>query len=369
MKIRRFEAGDVPAIARLNERLAAGGATDRVYPEGSEQKSGPIRERLFVASDDGEIRGGVWLREHAFRIGSADVDCGWLKYPVAESLVDPAFAGVPGSLLVQCLREQPRLMALGLGGHATPLARMLAKLKWTGVTVPLLVMLARPGRCLRELAPLRRSAGRRLAAAALSFTGTAWVGQRAFETMRRVKAGTRPAGYTVEIGRDFGPWADEVWLRTRDAYGFSALRDAAMLNFALPRHLPDTRCARIRRNGADVGWAFLVRHDFSAGTPDPNFGRLTVGLIADIFADPAEAPGVMNAALDALLDMGVDLVFSNQLHPVWTAACHDRGFISAPSTFAFYRSPAAEKLIGTLPPGSLHVDRGDCDGPIWYGGR
>ena len=74
MKIRRFEAADAPALDRLNERLRAGGAHERVDPEGSEQQhSTIIRQRLFVASDDGEIRGAVWLKEHAFRVRGGDL--------------------------------------------------------------------------------------------------------------------------------------------------------------------------------------------------------------------------------------------------------------------------------------------------------
>jgi hypothetical protein len=61
-------------------------------------------------------------------------------------------------------------------------------------------------------------------------------------------------------------------------------------------------------------------------------------------------------------------VFSNQLHPVWVASLRQVGFILAPSNFAFYRSPALAKL-GVDFALAAHVNRGDCDGPIWYGER
>jgi hypothetical protein len=266
------------------------------------------------------------------------------------------------------MREQPRLLALGLGGHGTPLARMLARLKWNGVTVPLLARLVKPGRALRELAPMRRTATRRAAANALAFTGSAWAGQRLLEGARRWRAPARRRGFVAERVETFGSWADDVWLNTRDHYTFAAARDAAMLNVALPMKLSDTHCVRVRANGVDAGWACLVRHDFSSGAPDPNFGRLTVGLIADAVARPADAAGVLDAAIGALIDLGVDLMFTNQLHPAWIAACRDRGFIAGPSNFAYYRSPAAIALTSADVAGH-HMNRGDCDGPIWYGAR
>ena len=46
------------------------------------------------------------------------------------------------------------------------------------------------------------------------------------------------------------------------------------------------------------------------------------------------------------------------------------GFFRAPTQFAYYRSPAMTKLLAlAATPLDHHVNRGDCDGPIWYGGR
>jgi hypothetical protein len=366
VKVRRFEDRDRAPIARLNQRLSAANVVEVVYPEGDEQRrDAVIRERLFVAEDGDEIRGGVWLKEQNFRIGGEDLSCGWLKYPVAESLIDPRFSGIPGSLIIQCLREQPRLMALGLGGHATPLARILKALKWTGISVPMLVRFVRPGRSLRELAPMRSGRGRRVAAAVLGGSGLAWLGVQLWNAIARIRGGKRDDSYAAEPCDALGAWADDVWLAARDAYDLIAARDLETAEAMTPRS-PDVQRLRVRRHGKDVGWAVVLRHDFSVGAPDPNFGRLKVCLIADCMAAPEHARGVMSATLDVLLHGDVDLVFSNQLHGTWVAALRALGFVTVPSNFAFYASPRALPAGTDL--GRCHINRGDCDGPLWYDG-
>jgi hypothetical protein len=371
IRVRRYQEEDRGGIERLNARLAAGGSSHVVYPEGREQDpSRPVRERLFVAAEDGEIRGGVWLKEHASSVAGVGepVVIGWLKYPVAESLVDARYSGVPGSLILQCLREQPRLLALGLGGHATPLARILSRLAWAGTTIPLQYLPVRPNRLLRELAPLRSTAARRAAADLLRLSGLGWLGWRAVEALRgggRVSRLLR--GLSVDHVSAFGPWADETWARCRGSYGFLTVRDAAMLA-AMYRSHPDIGRLRVRRGSEDLGWACVVRHDFGAGRPDASFGRMTVGLVADALAPPQAASSVLAAATAWLLEAGVDIIISNQLHPAWSAALGALGFLTGPSNFALYRSPAASQLLDADAVRALgkHVNRGDCDGPIWY---
>jgi hypothetical protein len=366
MKVRRFQETDREPIAHLNARLKAGGATDVVYPEGVEQKRHEsVRERLFVAEDDGEIRGGVWLREQGFRVRGQDVSGGWLKYPVAESLVNTKYSGIPASLIIQCLREQPRLLALGLGGHAPPLPRMLKALKWTGMTVPAFVKLVRPARVLRQVEILRRSRGRRAAAALLALSGLGWLGVRAYELGARLRGGRVSGRYEGQPCDRLGDWAQELWARVRDEYAFAAARDVATAETLIPRS-PDVQRLRVTHDGADVGWFYVVRHDFSSGAPDRAFGRLTVGMIADVFASPRHARGVVQVAVRHLRSRGVDVIVSNQLHPAWTDALKAVGFLEAPSNFAFYAAPQIASQIDWA---ACHVTRGDCDGPMWYEGR
>ncbi len=369
--IRRFAAADGPAIERLNARLVAGGATDRVWPEGpaEQHRDGPIRERLFVAADGAEVRGGVWLREHAFRIGGADVPIGWAKYPVAESLVAPEHSGVPGSLLFQLLREQPRLMALGLGGPEGPFARMLARLGWAGEVVPFLFRIVRPFRVLRGLTHVRSSAARRVILDALAFSGAGAAGVYALQVARGARGRRAAVGVDVDVVPDFGAWSDEIWTRCRDAYGCLSVRDGAMLRALYPETQQAIHRLRVRRGGRDLGWAVTLRFQAPPEAPDRHFGRLRVGVVVDALALPSEAMAVA-AAATADLAVGsdrVDLVFSNQSHAAWIEALEGLGYLQGPSNFAYYRAPPVEKLLGPdVKANGLLVNRGDCDGPAWF---
>jgi hypothetical protein len=370
VRFRRFEPGDAAAIARLNDRLARGGSAHRVYPEdeahrdtGEDGTTG-VRERLFVLAQGQEVRAGCFLREQPFAIGGDVVSAGWTKYPVAESLVDRAHAGVPGSLLFGLLRVQPRLMALGMGGHDNPWAKLLAAMRFTGSSIPFYVMPSRPSRVLRELPQLQRTPWRRAAAQLLGRTGIGWAALSTLAAARRLRGPRRPTGYVAHVEPVFGAWADAVWDRASASYGALAVRSARVLGRLYDGDaFRGVSRLRVERDGDTVGWAVTHRMDFRAREDSP-FGRLAVGVVADAMARPADAAGVTLAATRHLLDEGVDFLISNQAHPAWGAALVSAGFLETASTFAFYRSPAMEKRLaasGALA-GGLHLGRGDGDG-------
>jgi hypothetical protein len=92
-----------------------------------------------------------------------------------------------------------------------------------------------------------------------------------------------------------------------------------------------------------------------------------VGVIADGLALPENVPVVLAAATDLLLDSGVDLIVSNQLHSAWSGGLRRLGYLRGPSNFAFYVSRSVRELLPFPESGwaSAHVNRGDCDGPVW----
>lgn len=366
MKVRRYRPEDAAAIADLNARLQSGGAAWPVYGEGPADTAQPdlISSRLFVAADDGAVRGAVWLREHEFWVNGEPLRAGWAKYPVSESLVDPAFGGVPGAMMFRVIREQPRLMALGMGGPAGPFARLLRGMGWQGGTVPFFFRLVRPARVLRRLRPIRGSALRRVALDLLSGSGLAWLGWQAMLAARRLTAPASAREYQAIAHDRFDGWADEVWARARARYRLIARRDAAMLN-AVYADLPVVRLL-VRRGREDVGWACVLHRDFTRA-PDSPLGPLRVGLIADALAEPEDAHGVIAAATRYLLEGTVDLLISNQSHQAWGEALRSVGFLQGPSQFAFYRSPQMEAALPPQPAseGGIFVNRGDCDGPVF----
>ena len=81
-------------------------------------------------------------------------------------------------------------------------------------------------------------------------------------------------------------------------------------------------------------------------------------------AAPVHARGTLGAPLRTSAGKGVDLVFTNQLHAAWIEPLQDFGLMNVPSNFALYASPTAAALAGDWH--AADVNRGDCDGPIWY---
>jgi hypothetical protein len=318
-----------------------------------------------VAAQGEELRGAVWLREHDFWVDGALVRAGWAKYPVAESLIDSAFAGVPGAMVFRLLREQPRLMGLGMGGHDSPYARLLRAMGWAGSTVPFYFLPVRPAEVLRRLRYVRRTRLARVVTDALALSGLGWLAWQAVALARRVAGPASAKGYTFDVVEHFGAWADTVWERSRAAYGFVSRRDAAMLNAIYPTGMPVVRL-HVRRHGEDVGWACVVHVDRTLAR-DTVFGPLRVGLIADGLAEPEHVRGLIAAAMAYLRDADVDLVFSNQMHPAWIESLEAMGFLSGPSQFAWYRSPHMDAALRpAVERGGVHLNRGDCDGPVFW---
>lgn len=369
--IRRYEPADADPIARLNQRLAAAAVPYPVYPEdppdadsGSGDRSA-LCTRLFVAVEGKEVRGGVWLTEQEFQVNGGVQRLGWVRYPVSESLIGAEFAGVPGALMFRLLKEQPQLMALGLGGHDGVFARVLARLDWAGSTIPFYFAIVQPSRVLREMAFLRRTAAHRFTMDALAWSGLGWMAYRGVESLRSVVSPRLDSSISWESEPDFGGWADTIWERNVGKYGFASVRRSEVLNQAYPRDSDAYTVLRVRRSGKDIGWVYVLRKEMRRGRIDPHFGRLVVGVIVDSFGDPADARSLMVAGTNWLRESNVDLIISNQQYPAMCAALQSIGFFRGPSRFAFYRAPAVEKLLSVASVQALgmHVTRGDCDGP------
>jgi hypothetical protein len=367
IRIRRFEPGDVDAIDRLNRRFEERGILDRVYPESATTpalaRGDAMSQELYVASDEAEVRGGVWLHEHEFYQQGQPFRAGWLKYPVGESLINREFGGVPGAMLLTTMRRQPEIMALGMGQRTAPFTQLLASLGWGIVDVPFYATAIRPSRLLRYLPQVRKSAPLRIAAAILSWTGLANLAMAPLSIRRRAALKPLLEGVQVHEEKQFGAWADEIWNRAQSRYGFVARRDAEMLNLFY-RNFPHVTRLRVTRNGADIGWVCTTMADPRTEAGHSEFGGLCVGLIADGFGLPEDAPTLLAAAIQHLTNKHADLIVTNQIHSAWTAPLRSFGFLSRPTNFFFgYSKKIAARLNAAIAAGDVLLNRGDCDGP------
>jgi hypothetical protein len=367
IRIRRFDSGDVAAIDRLNQRFEERGIVDRVYPESASTpalaRGDAMSQELYVAADDEEIRGGVWLHEHEFFEHGRSFRAGWLKYPVGESLINREYGGVPGAMLLTTMRRQPEIMALGMGQRTAPFTQLLASLGWGIIDVPFYAAAIRPSRVLRYLPPLRKSAPLKLIAGLLSFTGLANLALVPLSLRRRTALNPLLEGVEVHVEKQFGAWADETWKEAHAQYGFIARRDADMLNLFY-RNYPHVTRLRVTRNGQNIGWVCTTMADPKTEAGRREFGGLCVGLIADGLGVPANAAALTAAATRYLTDQGADLVVTNQIHSAWTAPLKAMGFLQRPTNFFFgYSKKIAARLNEAIAEGGLFLNRGDCDGP------
>jgi len=371
IRVRRYEPRDFEAVTALNARLEAHGVRDRVWPEAPDQPSlsrgDPLSQEMYVAVDGDAARGGVWLHEHDFHLGGAPITAGWLKYPVAESLIDRGFAGVPAALIVALMRRQPNLMALGMGSAGSPLARLLVALRWRLEEVPFYITPVRPARVLRGLPAIQRRTPVAAAAAAVALSGLGKVGGFTLEAVRRFRTRAALRGCSVSVEPTFGGWAADIWSQHVARYGFVARRDPSMLNHMYGRAGSWLSRLRVARDGRDIGWVCTTLIDLAERNPHPAFGSLRVGQLADAFGDPADAMAIFALGLRHLEQQGADIVFSNQSHPAWGDALRTLAFVRAPGNCFLATSASLHTRLSEVGAGPrAFVNRGDCDGPRWW---
>ena len=350
LEILPYTADAAPAVRDFNARLRAGGApADQQFPEPADPDLIPGSE-LFVAVEDGKVRGGYILRRQRFTAGGAEVTAAHYRLPLSEGIVDRTYAMLGLRLVRDALAREPRLYALGMGSFDKPLPQMLKSLKWQLCEVPFHFLVVHPSRFLRNIRPLRTSALRRIVMDTAAVTGAGWLGMKALGMART------PRSAACDPAARFAGWADEVWQRSVADYALVARRDAATLDELYP--VEEARFLRVRAAG---GWAVLLDTQMRG---HKQFGDLRVGTIVDCLAPAGSAGAVVRAAASLLAQRGVDLIISNQLHEAWSRALVDGGFRLGPSNYLLALSPKFAACAAGAPQTRFHVNRGDGDGPI-----
>lgn len=363
LTIRRYRAEDAEAIARFNQRMESAANHHRLYnepPAGADESVLP-RERLFVATDGDEIRGGAFLRETTVNLPDGAATVGWVKYPLAESLIAKQFAGVPAALLLHLMREQPNLAAVGMGGHGGPFAQLLARLGWKGDIVPTLLAPLRLFRVLGALPHVRQHPTLSRVGALLRGTGAAMALGAGYRNMLRLRAWWHLRATTVTEVERFDAWADRLWDTCAPDYPTINVRTSAALNWKYPIGTPGLHRLRIERGGTPLGWATVQLFD-GRRVADSPYGPLVLGVICDGLSATQDATLVCQAAVRFLVARGADLLIANHSHPQWLRALKHAGLLAGPANFAFYRSRALEQRLAPNAEPTF-VSRGD-DGLI-----
>jgi len=347
-----------PAVRDFNRRLRAGGESEFQFPESATPEWLPKRDgrrifqEFFLAVDEQGVHGGYIIKYQEFSIGGKQVVVGYYHLPLSEGIVDKSYTLLGSQLLIDALRRQPLLYALGMGGFDRPLPRMLEGLGWKMSAVPFYFKVIRPVPFLRNIRPLRVRRTRALLLDLAAFTGLGYLGIRAIQAHR-------PYRSKFETVPRFADAEEALWERCHSQYAMVGSRNLATLDVLYPEGNP--RFTRLR--AARCGWAVVLdtkMHDHKY------FGDMRVGTIADCFASPGESLAVVRAATAALKKRGVDLIVSNQAHTAWGAALRSSGYHTGPSNFIF---AASKRLAALFEPfdenvGRVHLTRGDGDGPI-----
>ncbi len=356
----------IPAVQAFNQRLAAGGiAPEFHFPESNIPHWLPkldgrrIYQEYFIATDGDAVRGGYILKFQDFSFRGEMRRVGFYRLPLSEGIVNKTYASVGVHLLRHAIQSQPLLFALGMGGFHNPLPQMLKAMGWSLQAVPFHFKVNHPVKFLRNVALLRQSPLRRLAANLAAFTGAGWLGIHAVQRIRSL--GTGAAANTEPVA-SFGEWADEVWQQCQPRYALLACRDRANLNVLYPNDKSFVRL-KVSRGSEVLGWAVLLDTQMN---DNKYFGDMRLGSIADCLTLPENASVVVHAATCFLQDRGVDLIVSNQQHAAWGTALKKGGFFSGPSNFIFAAGKSLTELLSPLESTSpeLHLNRGDGDGPV-----
>jgi hypothetical protein len=361
-----YAPSHVEAVRDFNRRLRDKGQVYFQFPKSPVPEWLPalpgrtLYREFFLALEGADVRGGYILKHQQFLLRGQVASVGNLQLPLSEGIVDARYRLVGFQLLRDALRRQPMLYALGMGGLEKPLPAMLKAAGWEVSAVPFYFRILHPNAFLRNITPLRKSRALRVAADLLAATGIGSVG---LKCLHRLQDRTSREGYSsMEVNR-FSPAVNEVWHACGKSNPLIASRDDESLSLLYPPE--DSRFHRLEiyRKNKLVGWTVLLdsqmqRHNY--------FGNLRTGSIVDGLAYPEDVDGIVAVASDALAARGVDVTISNQMHNRWGLALRRSGFLAGPSNFILALSP---QLAAALKPisdtrGSLHINRGDGDGPI-----
>jgi hypothetical protein len=348
-----------PAVRAFNQRMRS---TGERFPESHVPEYPRVAGRqpyqdYFVAVERKQVHGGYKLKYQAFWIRDrVKMIASGPQGAVSEGLINPQFNMVGVFALVDALRREQQLFALGIGGMRQRFAMLLEASQWTLDAVPFYFKVVRPSRFLAQIRYLKQRPG---LAWGCEFLRRSYLGALAIGAAQLRLP--KPSLSSGEIVPEFGPWADEIWQKSKSAYSFAAVRDAATLSVIYA----DQRLLRMRvaRAGQTIGWAVMLDTPMS---DHKQFGDLRIGSIIDCMAAAADAPEVIGCATRYLEAKGVDMIVSNQSHEAWRRALFALGFLRGPSNYVLALSP---RLSEELQPVNqlrrrFHLTRGDGDGPI-----
>ena len=302
IECRRLRAADLPALDDFTiATYGAAGAhkgRDRI---GWQFENTPFRPKDDVAdptiwaavTEDGDVVGEIAVQDGECRIDGAEYGAGW----IVDVMVRPEYRGLGLSHRIhdEIMRERPCLITLTMA-EATRRIAERANCITLGQTreyvCPHRLSTTTVRRYLKYKEGDRPDLVRWLRCFSNSLVGPAVValGLRATVGLKRIFS-SKPAsvGFDFDEVDSFPDEVDDFWHDVKDAYPAIFDRSATFLNWRF-RDCPELRYRRFLMHADGALRGYLVTR---VGTEE----ELPVGVVADMFARPDDAP-----ALDALLE-------------------------------------------------------------------
>jgi hypothetical protein len=350
------------AVQRLNAKLAAADSEFR-FPICEPFRGTGVSFEHFVAIEAGEVYGGYLLKHQKFSLNGSPLDLGNMQLLLSLGLFDKKYSHVSAALLFDALERNELLYCLGMGSQDSRIVRMLTAAGWRHRVVPFYFSIKSGNEFARNI---RLPADKAWLQNLLRISGWARLagfGLWAYSAFRTRGRATLPADTSFEEVPRFDRSADALFEEHACSYALVGDRRSAALTDWYPETNRNFHRLLIKRGQQIIGWALVVNTRMEN---DKYFGNLRVGTLADCFALPCNALAVAAAADHFLSEARVDLIVSNQLHPVWGDALCQLGYSQGLSNFFLYFS---EELARRLEPiahadHGMHFNRGDGDGPI-----
>jgi hypothetical protein len=360
-----FAEQHIAAVRGFNQRMTEGRAdSDFLLPDALEMSGSapgdPIQWTRYVVLDGEFVRGGLLAMEQPGWLNDQMTRALNFQSPLSEGIVNPKYSMVAMQMVKFMQKQADAVFMVGMGAIDRPLPKLLLAMGWTVRPVPFLFRVHRAGRFLSELQMLRTSPLKRMAAQAGRVTG---LGALALAIQQRPKTGTD--GDIRQVA-EWGDWADDIWMASRDTCSFAVARDRRTLASLYPAADPRFQILLVERSGQAVGWSVcfnapMVNHH--------HFGNLKVGSMLDCVAIPEARPTTAILTDQELAAQGADLVLVNHSHAGWTGAFREAGFLSGPSNYMLAMSKKLAEAVHSSPGGEaqVHITRGDGDGRIHLG--
>jgi hypothetical protein len=360
IRITSLNETELSAVRAFNSRIKT--VAPFLLPERANQSDraqAAISWTHYVALEGADVRGGFLLMEQPAFLDGQIRRVTNSQSMLSEGIRERKYGIVSIQMLKHLEHNHEYLFMVGMGSMEESLPRLLRGAGWKVQPVPFLFRIQNVGAFFREMSLFRNPGYRRLSARIANASGIAWLGSKLLQSHPSAREGELD-GLTISPITEWGPWADEIWIRYKNHCCFSVLRDRSTLDLLYPLKGGRILAAVICRGAVPVGWvAWLSTRMHN----HKHFGNLHVATILDCLAAPDDAKAVIHLLAHSL-QRDADVLISNQAHDLWIRAFRRAGFLTAPSNYLLATSKNLTAAILRGGSERVHLTRGDSDGRI-----